>query len=344
MYSLNPSLYNSVFVVPSTLVDKYIKMASFSAVKSLLWILKNQGGNFSIEEISKNIGSSTLETQEALDYWVNEGILISSGTVTIPSSAPISVNSDSYLAKKETEPKSAVINSAQTKTIEEIKISKPTVDQILKRMDEDAEIKSLFNQVQIIIGRSFGFDLQSTLLMMYDTYGINSELILMLVQYCVDIGKSSTAFINSVAKSWYEQDICNVELANQYIEEHNKVFELFSQFAALTGISNPRPTPSQTKYLISWMRLGFSVDMIVLAYNETAEHTGKINFKYTDKILQSWHESGLKTPEDVQKSREEYKAKNKKSIEKNNSYDIDKAVFDAENKPIKFERKQKKRG
>ena len=60
MLSLNPSYYGSVFVTPKTIVEKYIKMASFCALKSLLWILNNQGGNFSVEEIAKAIGVDSL--------------------------------------------------------------------------------------------------------------------------------------------------------------------------------------------------------------------------------------------------------------------------------------------
>ena len=79
MYSLNSSLYASVFVVPRDIVDKYIKMASFCAVKSLLWILNYRGGAFSVSELAKSIGSSEADVKEALDYWVNEGVLVKDG-------------------------------------------------------------------------------------------------------------------------------------------------------------------------------------------------------------------------------------------------------------------------
>ena len=79
MYSLNSSLYASVFVVPRDIVDKYIKMASFCAVKSLLWILNYRGGAFSVSELAKSIGSSEADVKEALDYWVNEGVLVCDG-------------------------------------------------------------------------------------------------------------------------------------------------------------------------------------------------------------------------------------------------------------------------
>ena len=102
MLSLNPSYYGSVFVTPKTIVEKYIKMASFCALKSLLWILNNQGGNFSVEEIAKAIGSSVADTNEAIEYWVNEGILIKNGESAVVPSPTVS---DSHLKLKEAENK-----------------------------------------------------------------------------------------------------------------------------------------------------------------------------------------------------------------------------------------------
>ena len=35
--------------------------------------------------------------------------------------------------------------------------------------------------------------------------------------------------------------------------------------------------------------------MIILAYDEMANHTGKLSFAYIDKILMNWHKKGIKT-------------------------------------------------
>lgn len=338
MYKLNANLYSSVFVVPSVIVEKYIKMASFCAIKSLLWILKNQGSNYSVEEIAKAIGSSAADTKEALEYWANEGILIKDGEInTIPSP----IKSDSHLKKEEPVKAVEEKDSAPKVSAPEIKIVRPTLEQVITRMNEDKTINGLLNQAQVMLGRSIGFDLQSSVLMMIDTYGLPIEVILELFQYCIDIGKSSNAYILSVAKAWFEKDITTLEKVHQYIDEHNNADKIFKEFAQFTGITSPKATPKQTEYLIKWSNLGFSVNMMVLAYNEGAERTGKISFPYIDKVLLNWHEQGFKTPEDVENAKKEFK-NNKTSNSSKRSYDIDKAVNDARNAEIVYKKKEKR--
>ena len=71
MFNVNPKLYGSVFVFPTEVVDKYITLASPAAIKLLLWILRNQNGDFSVSGISKCIGFSEADTSDAVEYWIN---------------------------------------------------------------------------------------------------------------------------------------------------------------------------------------------------------------------------------------------------------------------------------
>ncbi len=337
MYRLNTEYYASVFVVPSVIVEKYIKMASFCALKSLLWILKNQGSNYSAREIARAIGSSEADTKEALDYWVNEGVLLSDSAV-----AEVPVKSDSYLDSPQKADKAKPAAAEARPSAPEIKLIRPTMEQIVERMSEDKSIEGLFNQAQMMLGRTIGFDMQSAILMMLDTYGLPLEIILDLLQYCIDIGKTSNAFILSVAKSWYEKDITTPEKAQQYVCEHNEADRIFDEFKQFTGINTPKATPKQSELFIAWSKMGFSVEMMVLAYNEGVERTGKISYSYINKILLNWHEQGYKTPEDIKNGKEAFKNKTGGEKPSERSYDIQKAIKEAENGKIVY--KKKKRG
>ncbi len=337
MYKLNTEYYSSVFVVPSVIVEKYIKMASFCALKSLLWILKNQGSNYSAQEIAKAVGSSEADTKEALDYWVNEGVLLCDKTDSVLSP----LESDSHLSKAVNREIKNEIGKDEKPSVPEIKLVRPTMEQIVDRMAEDKTIEGLFNQAQIMLGRTIGFDMQSAILMMIDNYGLPIEIILDLLQYCIDAGKTSNAFILSVAKDWCKREITTPEQAQQYVSEHNEASRIFDEFKQFTGINSPKATPKQTELFIEWSKMGFSVEMMALAYNEGVERTGKISYPYINKILLNWHEQGFKTPEDLEKGKEDFK--NKKGAEKTNerSYDIEKAIKEAENGKIVYRKKNR---
>ena len=85
--------------------------------------------------------------------------------------------------------------------------------------------------------------------------------------------------------------------------------------------------------------MGFSVEMMVLAYNETLDRKGKIRFSYTNKILENWHDSGYKTPEDVENAKEAYKKQKQGTSER--SYDINKAVEQATNGELVYKKKKR---
>lgn len=337
MFTLNPSYYGSVFVTPKIIVEKYIKMASFCALKSLLWILNNQGGNFSVEEIAKAVGSSQADTKEAVEYWISEGILIKNGD---SSPVPSPTVSDSHLKNEEVKSENKSATEVKEKpSAPEIKLVRPTYEQVSQRIAEDDNIAGLLNQAQIMLGKSLGFNNQSAFIQMYDDYGLSVEVILTLIQYCINIGKKSTAYMLSTAKIFYEKDIDTLEKANEFIDRNKKIMKIYEEFCQFTGISAPTPTPKQTDYFLNWDDMGLSVEMMVLAYNETIDRKGKINFNYTNKILENWHENGYKTPDDVKNAREAYKKQKQGTSER--SYDINKAVEQATSGELVYKKKKR---
>ena len=84
--------------------------------------------------------------------------------------------------------------------------------QIAKRGSESAEIAFLFNEAQKKLGRTIGYDSQSSLLMIHDAYGLPVEVILMLIDYCVSIGKTGVNYITSTAKNWGEKEIDSIDV------------------------------------------------------------------------------------------------------------------------------------
>ena len=74
------------------------------------------------------------------------------------------------------------------------------------------------------------------------------------------------------------------------------------------GIYDRRFTESEEKHVKKWIEeYKLNVDVISYAYDITVTNTGKFSVKYMDKILAQWHEEGVKTPEDANKLRRNFK-------------------------------------
>ncbi len=337
-YKVNPESLSAVFMVPSQVVDNHIKLASGQQLKVLLWVLRHAGDGFDMDRLCADLRFSAADASDYLQYWVETGVLNCDGVTA--KAAPV-VQTQPKIEKKAEESK---------KELPEIVPSRPTASEIAQRAEESADIKFLLLETQSKLGRTIGYDGQCTLLMMHDTYGIPVEVILMIIEYAVSIGKANFHYIASIGKDWGEREIDTIEKADEQISRLDTVNKLWSSFAAMAGLSNSRPTQAQTKYMLTWNKQwGFSVDMIFAAYEEMTEHCQKMSFPYMNKILESWHNSGIKTLSDVEKSKAAPHTANTPPTRNNNSvggakpsYDLDEFNRNALKKPIVYKKKTDK--
>lgn len=336
-YSVNPSCFKSIFAVPTDIVDKHIRLANEHQLKVLLWILRNSPDNPNIEEMCTALKINMSDALDYLQYWVLTGVLSGENNIT----EHITVNPVEPPKKSEPlfEPKKDIIPEP------DLTPSKPSSSEIAERIDESPEIGHLFNEAQQKLGKTIGYDGQCTLLLLHDHYGLPTDVLFMLIEYCVSIGKTNYGYIQAVGKDWGTREIDTLDKAAEQISILRKTNTLWRDFAKNAGIVNPRPTTKQAEYLRRWSEeLKFGIDMIILAYEEMANHTGKLNFNYIEKILQNWHSKGFKKPEDVEKAVEEQKAIKPKdnASSANASYDLNEFKERSLHGELKYERKNKK--
>ena len=291
-YSVNPSMFKSIFAVPADVVDKHIRLANEHQLKVLLWILRNSPDSPDISAMCKALKIKREDAEDYLQYWVLTGVISSDENETAPSST----------AEKEkiaTDPKPP----AEIIKLPEIQLetpSKPSSTEILKRIDESPEIGYLFKEAQIKLGKTIGYDGQCTLLLLHDHYGLPTEVLFMLIEYCVSVGKTNYGYIETVGKDWGNKEIDTLEKAADQISTLKNANSIWKEVASTAGLNNPRPTTKQASLISKWNKeFSYGADIIYLAYEEMVNHTGKLNFNYMDKILTTWHQSGVKTPSDI---------------------------------------------
>ena len=335
-FMINPTKWNKSFAVPSEVVDDYIKLAGSVQIKVLLWMMRHSSEDRTVDELSSAIGVSAPDCVDALNFWKETGILVSSASEIKTEVAP----AETPVVKKEL----PAVNN--TKILPEIEVVKPTVEQIVARGGESEEIRFLFQEAQMRLGKTIGHDGQAVLLMMHDAYGLPVEVIVTIIEYCVSVGKTSTSYIAKIGKDWGEREIDTLEKADEVINELKASDEMWGEFRIRTGISTPRPTSAQMKYLNRWKNeFKFSMEMILLAYEETANNIQKMSFPYMDKILKNWFEEGLKTPLDVSRAKKERQSvvapvsKVANKTKKQSSYDIEEVLRQNEETELVYVRK-----
>lgn len=318
-YNINPLAFTGIFAVPNCVVDDNIRLASALQLKTLLYMLRHSTeGSVSLAELSKAIGYGEEDINDALIFWEERGLVVKSGSAP---TAPVSVTKEEPVTAPAPVTIPAPTPVQSVKKVEEIPVTKPNHEQVAARLQESEELRLLFNEAQNILGKTVGYDGQSTLIMMHDSYGLPVEVILMAIEYNKNKGKTGFAAISKTGREWSELEIDSIEGAIEYIEAHNIVDEAWHKLRSMTEITNKNPTQKQKRFLTAWIKeFGFNTDMIYFAYEEAIDNTGKISFEYMDKVLSNWYKNSVKTPQDIQREKmkwQQQQQKNKPAPSKN---------------------------
>ncbi len=304
MYSINPKEFNSVFAVPAAVVDRHIKLAGSAQLKALLWIYRHSCEPIDIEKMSKAIGISAADVKDALQYWLECGLLIEDGK---ENAAAENAKPEEKTEIKEITPAPAKKEPAQIheseKNLPDLPVLKPTQEQIAMRVEESEEIRALLIEAQQILGRTIGYSAQAVLVMLHDHYALPVSVILMICEYARSTGRQGNInYIQTMGKNWAERGIDTFEKAVEQLAALENTDKLWKEFAAFAGITSPRPTTTQQRYLDTWHnKWKFPLEMICIAYEKAAERTGQLNMNYMNGIIKNWYESGVKTVEDIEK-------------------------------------------
>lgn len=173
-------------------------------------------------------------------------------------------------------------------------------------MDRDGEFRSLYGELQHLLGRTLNTEELKIILGFVRYLGLPADVICVLVCYCKDRAKQrggqrnpSLRSIEKEAYAWAEQGIDTMEEAGAFIQAQNVRFSWLGQVAKLLQIRGRDLTPGEAKYALSWLDMGFEEEAVALAYERTCLNIGGMNWAYMNKIMTRWHEAGLHTLQQI---------------------------------------------
>ena len=303
-YKLNLGTWNSVFAIPTSVVDDYIKLAGGSNLKVLLYVLRYAGYEISCDDISAKTGVKPDDVHDALLFWEQAGLLVRGGNeLTPPASKPV---------------KAQLPNETRINLEREPRFYPKQIAQAVR---DDKGMDFLFKECERIYGRTLKHNEQNSLLLITEETGIPAECTLMLVEYCSSIGRASPAYMKSIAVDWLERGIMNITMVEAEIKILRETHSLESRLKRLFEM-NSAFSRTQKDYIRKWNACGYGEEMLYEAYQITLDKTGKAAFPYMDRIIEAWHNDGIKSKEQLELSQQKHKEKTKKTDDKS-SFDLD---------------------
>lgn len=312
-YILHMGAWNSVFAVPTSLVDRYLKLAGKEQLQVLLWMLRHGGEAVAPETLARELGTDVDSVLDALDYWVQEGLLTGSKVELSPAAA-----------QGPTPPTAAAPAPAQSPEAEPLpprkRLVKPDMQHVVVRMGESDSIKYLMQEAETIFGKTLSPAMASTLLTICDDYGLPVEVAVMLIHYAKEVGKTGTAYIDSVARDWAQSGIFTLEAAEQRLQELGERRQAWAKVQSAAGLPRRAPSKKEEDAAYRWVfQWKFTGEMLSAAYERCVDNTGKFNVNYINKVLEGWRKNGVRNLQEL----EELETKKKEDREAAKSYDID---------------------
>jgi len=320
---------SDVTIVPNVFIDEIMPSANGAYVKVYIYLLRMLMSNnprISISSIADKLENTENDVIRALNYWEKLNLLIITRNnrneiISISLVDPRTVVSDSTVNNSGviTPMSSSVVDTDDFSADVEIAASNMPAQQKfpvrqtysadkIAALSENEQIKYALHIIEIYLNRPLKpMDLQ-LIFYLYDELHFSPELIMYLYEYCVSKGKKNTSYIEAVALTWASDGIDTEEKAREAATLYNEHIQAVTKAFGL----NRTPGQIEKQYITKWVEVfGFSDDIITEACNRTILRTQKPDFKYADKILDTWFKKNVKSYNDILKLDEEFAKSNK---------------------------------
>lgn len=264
--------------VNNVFIEKYMPQARGEFIKIYLLMLKhNISGEFGV---SSSILASSLNLLEsdimnALNYWNDQGVV-----------------------KFTQIDKMGNFNVEFLDLVDEPAKPEKQVD-LLEALGSE-NTKGMLKDIEMLLARPLSPNEMSTYLNWQKEFGFSSELILILMEYCISKGKSDSRYIEKVALSWYDLKITTIDQAQNLIKKTEDKWVNIRKVLTYLGITNTDIMKPQQDLIEKWLLIyKFPNEIILKACDICFERLNRADFKYIDGILTNWNKNDIKTLEDI---------------------------------------------
>lgn len=183
-----------------------------------------------------------------------------------------------------------------------------TAGDIVSRVKSDSAFEGVVREAERALGKVLSSSDLKILFGIYDHLGLPAEVIYVLINHVIETyraanGEGRMPTMRAVEKEawfWSDMEILTLDAAEEHIRREKEKKELVFQVKELLQIRGRDLTAGEKKYIDAWLDMGFSPAALAIAYDRTVLGTGKLAWKYMDKIVRSWNEKKLFTPEAIE--------------------------------------------
>ncbi len=274
-YQIDYRSFKGIFAVPLQLRE-LLPGCEALALKVMLLILSEAAEPISSGRLASVLGATPNAVEEALSYWKTQGILTQIGEEAESSAAP--------------RPKVRRISSRKILTnleMEQLAVNDPNVS-------------VLIHEAEAQVGRALSAPEREVLCSFYSFDNLSVEYLLLVLAYCVHMGKTNFGYFKKVVSNMLEKDIDSYDKAESYLDDFIRQMEYQSLVRSAFGIHDRSLSQKECDCIKTWFTdFGYDISVIRLAFEECINNTGKLSFPYIHKILSNWSTKGIRSAKEA---------------------------------------------
>ena len=174
---------------------------------------------------------------------------------------------------------------------------------------QDSSFLPMQQEIANRLGRPLSTEDMRTLIALRDYLKLPPEVVIMALTCCIQkceyasraSGNQRSVSIRMLERECYEWanlGIDTLQKASEHISRSLEQADPVGRVRRAIGLDRAF-IPAEKEFVESWLKLGFPVESIRVAYERTVMRTGKLTWSYMNRILQNWHEKNLHTPEEI---------------------------------------------
>lgn len=198
------NFYNGdVTCISNEFLNKYL--ADVNPVYLKVFIYLQWKKNSSISQMADDLNLTENDVEGAMKYWKKQMKKMGmSYNVPVVEKVKPDTKDDTLKSQKET--KESIDKESKPKNTQK----------------DDENKKELLFHAENVIPQTLTSQQVKIINYIYDELGLDVKLIKFLIEYCVDIGKTTHSYMKTVAEDWSKNEITTVGLARKYVKEREE--------------------------------------------------------------------------------------------------------------------------
>ena len=304
--SLNSERKFSATVVPNLFIDRFMPSANGSYVKVYLYLLRCLSGAakpFTLSSAADALDETEKDIVRALSYWEkNHVVSLIKEEDSLTGITLLDLNVEPIVPQSCELPGGTVISiekyrrDTRPEPVAEDPYHRPLyTEEQLGKLRQGGDLSMILDAIEVYLGRLLTPQDLSLVAFLSDKLKFSGDLILHLYEYCVGKNKKKCEYIEKVAISWHQEGIDTVEKAQEYSILYDNCFNVVNKVFSLGRL----PIGPERDFIRKWSSWKLTPELLEEACNRTILNINKPDFKYADRILESWHTAGISNLNEV---------------------------------------------